>query len=157
MSVGYLLAQFANARFYPPIPGSPEDAIALQVLGESIDKLDIVKQMRAQSYNLHSDIPLHSPANAKPGWVELDVTPDKADSGRTFTQQSLAGIQGLGVQRAFWNTETRELVAVVWVGWRLSGWPGVAHGGAIATIFQDAMARMIAGPNAPIGTQALSS
>jgi len=63
----------------------------------------------------------------------------------------LAGSQGLGIQRAFWNAETREMVAVVWIGGALSGWPSLAHGGAIATIFEDVMSRMVAGPDVSMG------
>jgi acyl-coenzyme A thioesterase PaaI-like protein len=40
---------------------------------------------------------------------------------------------------------------VVWIGGGLSGWPGVAHGGAIATIFEETMARMIRGPSGAVG------
>ena len=63
----------------------------------------------------------------------------------------MSGTRGLGVQRAFWNAETREMVAVVWIGGGLAGWPGVAHGGAIATVMEEVMARMVRGPEGPIG------
>ena len=63
-----------------------------------------------------------------------------------------SGSRALGVQRAFWNVDTNELVAAVWIGTALSGWPTLAHGGAVATIFEDCMSRMIAGPDAPIST-----
>jgi hypothetical protein len=43
------------------------------------------------------------------------------------------------------------MVAVIWIGGGLAGWPGVAHGGAIATIFEETMARMVRGPNGNIG------
>ncbi|KAG9383850.1 hypothetical protein A1F94_005761 [Pyrenophora tritici-repentis] len=32
----------------------------------------------------------------------------------------------------------------------MSGWPGVAHGGAIATVFEEIMARMVAGPEGTV-------
>lgn len=63
----------------------------------------------------------------------------------------MSGTRGLGVQRAFWNAETREMVAVVWIGGGLAGWPGVAHGGAIATVMEEVMARMVRGPEGAIG------
>lgn len=158
-AVGLTLRTFAVSRLDPPRPGSEEDQVALDALADQIDQLDIVKKMRTQVYDMHSGIPSNLPRKRKGGWMELDIASNVVESAtevnistRTLTNRALAGIQGLGVQRAFWNSETRELVAVVWIGSRLSGWPGVAHGGAIATIFQDAMSRMIAGPNGSIGT-----
>lgn len=154
---------FANAvvasRLNPPVAGSQEDNDALQELDRSWDTLDVVKNMRAQGYNLHADTSLNGTGNGQGGWVELDIKKNLAESphnGSDFrpiqrlTQETLSGYRGLGVQRAFWNSDTRELVAVVWIGPMLSGWPGIAHGGAIVTMFQDSMARMIAGPYLPI-------
>jgi len=51
-----------------------------------------------------------------------------------MTRETMAGARGLGVERLFWNTKNHELVAVVWFGGGVSGWPGVTHGGAIATV-----------------------
>lgn len=142
-----------------PVPGTFDDEVAMGVVASDLDKLDIVKSMRAQTFHLHSDTPLTAAAAAHHhrGWVELDIHRHLSDSyedqgrrTRTATQQAMAGARGLGVQRAFWNAETRELVAVVWIGGSLAGWPGVAHGGAIATIFEDAMSRMVAGPDKSI-------
>ena len=80
---------------------------------------------------------------------------DEGDTGkqvtRTLTQQTMAGTRGLGVQRAFWNAATRELIAVVWFGGALSGWPGLAHGGAIATVFDEGFSRIVAGPETSLG------
>ena len=57
-----------------------------------------------------------------------------------FTGTSMAGSRGLGVERVFWNEKEKELVAVVWFGSALAGWPGVVHGGGIATVLGDKMA-----------------
>jgi hypothetical protein len=158
---GFLVRDFATTRLDAPTPGSPEDDVALRALADQMDRLDIVRNMRSQSYNVHSDVPLGRTGQGKRGWIELDVkrtmseTPAEGTAHtRTLTSKTLGGIQGLGIQRAFWNAETRELIAVVWLGSRLSGWPGLAHGGAIATVFEDAMARMIAGPDQPVGMEA---
>lgn len=157
-SLGFTVRNFA-APYPLPLPGTREDELALQALTADIEKLDIVKTMRAQGYHLHSDSPVSALGDGgHKGWVELDfqtnLTESKEDWGkktRTLTAESMAGFKGLGVQRAFWNTETKELVAVVWIGGALSGWPGMAHGGAIATLCEDCMSRMVAGPNASIG------
>lgn len=157
--LGYMVRNFASPPPLP-LPGTQEDELELQALSADIDALPVVKSMRAQTYHLHSDTPLPEAGKvaAHVGWVELDIkrhiTESKDDWGkktRTLTGESMAGFKGLGVQRAFWNAETGELVAVVWIGSSLSGWPGLAHGGAIATIFEDAMSRMVAGPNVSIG------
>jgi hypothetical protein len=116
----------------------------LQSLNADIDKLDIVKDLRKQSYSVHSDVPLTSAAGveAPKAWLEIND-----DAQKTGLLGAMSGTRGLGVQRAFWNADTREMVAVVWIGGGLSGWPSVAHGGAIATIFEEAMARMVKGPS----------
>ena len=51
-----------------------------------------------------------------------------------MTRETMAGARALGVERLFWNTKNHELVAVVWFGGGVSGWPGVTHGGALATV-----------------------
>ncbi|KAJ9635383.1 hypothetical protein H2199_008386 [Coniosporium tulheliwenetii] len=61
-----------------------------------------------------------------------------------YTHSTLPGSRALGhfgprtVQRTFYNPSTRELVQAVWLGGALSGWPGVVHGGAIATVLGEA-------------------
>ncbi|KAF2708297.1 hypothetical protein K504DRAFT_382369 [Pleomassaria siparia CBS 279.74] len=156
-SAGFALRNFAAPPALPT-PGSKEDTIALSALSKDIDKLDIVTFMRSLCAPLPSTTPSDTPSDAPEGekkdWVELHFkrniteSPDDEDKmTRIVTQQTMAGSQGLGIQRAFWNTVTRELIAVVWIGGALAGWPTVAHGGAIATIFEDAMSRMVAGPS----------
>jgi len=54
-----------------------------------------------------------------------------------MVNKTLAGSGCLGVERVFWNGKDQELVAVVWIGKGLSGWPGVAHGGLLATILSE--------------------
>ena len=135
-----------------PEPGSLDDALILQSLDADIDKLDVVKELRKQSYSVHSDMPLSTTAagvEAPRAWLEVDL--GKSGVKKDGLLDTMSGTRGLGVQRAFWNAETREMVAVVWIGGGLSGWPGVSHGGAIATIFEEAMARMVRGPNGDIG------
>jgi hypothetical protein len=139
-------------------PGSPADKLILESLSQDIDTLDIVQSLRKQSFNLHSDAPITgagSTDRAKvQGWVEVNVDSAKAEDahgGKSGLLGTMSGTRGLGVQRAFWNAETKEMVAVVWIGGGLAGWPGVAHGGAIATVFEETMSRMVKGPNGTIG------
>lgn len=156
-----------------PAPGSREDEIILESLGQDIDALDIVKTLRSQSYNLHGDTALRSgpglrgesgssgggggggrKISAYKGWVEVSLDWGKVDDEHAEKSGILGvvrGTRGLGVQRAFWNAETKEMVAVVWMGGGLSGWPGVVHGGLIATVFEEVMARMVSGPEGRVG------
>jgi hypothetical protein len=156
ITTGLGARQFA-APLGLPNPGSREDKLILESLGQDVDKLDIVKSLRAQSYNLHDDAPISGVKGwdkyKVKGWLELDVdlTKDEEAQGRTGILGALSGTRGLGVQRAFWNAETKEMVEVVWIGGGLAGWPGVAHGGAIATIFEETMARMVRGPTGVVG------
>jgi hypothetical protein len=132
-----------------PTPGSPEDKLIVESLGQDIDRLDIVRTLRKQSFNLHADAPISGAGSGDKskvkGWVELAVDPtnDQEGEAKTGILDALSGTRGFGVQRAFWNAETREMVAVVWIG--------VAHGGAIATIFEETMARMVRGPSGAVG------
>ncbi|KAI4934008.1 uncharacterized protein J4E92_003678 [Alternaria infectoria] len=142
-----------------PEPGSREDEIILDSLRRDIDALEIVQSLRSQSYNLHTDTALRSgpgitsspgssrKISAYKGWLELDLDFGRENEGKNGILGVMSGTRGLGVQRAFWSAETREMVAVVWIGGGMSGWPGVAHGGAIATIFEEIMARMVRGPD----------
>tara|TARA_R110002003_G_scaffold9_38_gene726 strand:- start:11070 stop:11639 length:570 start_codon:yes stop_codon:yes gene_type:complete len=157
IATGLGARQFA-APLGLPAPGSPEDRLILQSLSDDIDKLDIVRTLRKQSANhLHTGTPVLESGGVEKvpvqGWVEVDVDFAKHEgtSGRKGILGAMSGTRGLGVQRAFWNPETKELVAVVWIGGGLTGWPGVAHGGAIATIFEEAMARMVKGPVGTVG------
>ncbi|KAF1962764.1 hypothetical protein CC80DRAFT_398892 [Byssothecium circinans] len=168
LGLGFIVKDFVGASPWPA-PGTQEDELYLKACTKEIEDLDIVKYMRSQSRPRQTDpttdsgSPPATPTSQQSSeaeaeqkaWIELDIknniTESKDDWGyrtRTATFQSMAGTRGLGVQRAFMNAETGELVAVVWIGKSLSGWPGLAHGGAIATIFQDCMARMVAGPAA---------
>jgi hypothetical protein len=164
VTTGLGARQFA-APLGLPEPGSESDKLILESLGKDIDKLEIVQSLRSQSYNLHSDTALRTDAglgaggakkiSAYKGWLEVDINFTGTDEGKNGILGVMSGTRGLGVQRAFWNAETREMVAVVWMGGGLSGWPGVAHGGAIATVFEEIMARMRRGPEGPVGKSSI--
>ncbi|EMC94860.1 hypothetical protein BAUCODRAFT_36137 [Baudoinia panamericana UAMH 10762] len=52
----------------------------------------------------------------------------------------MRGFPALGVERLFWDRQEHTLVAIIRFGPALSGWPGVTHGGAIATVLAEKMA-----------------
>jgi hypothetical protein len=170
MTTGLGARHLAAPLGLPP-PGTPEDELILDSLSQDIDALEIVQSLRAQSYNLHNDTALRSgpglregggggrKISAYKGWLELDLDLGRreGEEGKSGILGVMSGTRGLGVQRAFWSAETREMVAVVWIGGGLAGWPGVAHGGAIATVFEEVMARMVRGPEGGIGMYKLQS
>ena len=117
----------------PPLPSplSLEDAISLRSLHGDADKIAIVQELRSRP-----DEWSESEAYADPGHIQQNPS---------LTSIAMGGSRGLGIQRVFWNEKERRVIAVVFFGGALSGWPGVAHGGAIAAILAENMARIAAG------------
>lgn len=68
--------------------------------------------------------------------LDLSDKGSKETRGRHLLQQ-MEGAGGLGVERLFWDRREKKLVAIVWFGGSLCGWPGVTHGGAIATLLAE--------------------
>ena len=54
----------------------------------------------------------------------------------------MAGARGLAVQRVWWNERERRAISVVFFGGGLSGWPGVVHGGTVATVVDESLGRV---------------
>ncbi|MCJ1314951.1 hypothetical protein MMC15_000265 [Xylographa vitiligo] len=100
-----------------PLPSSPADLAALSTLNSAFSSLSIVRELRS-----HPD-----------DWTE------RAPATNALTTHSMAGSRGLGVYRVFWNAEERRGITVLFFGGALAGWPGVTHGGAIATVLQEGM------------------
>jgi hypothetical protein len=143
----------------PPFPdvGSEADIKHLSKLAAEIDKLPIVQDLRANASKGSKDkaddaLRKGDAILAKAGeeltykggedeaWIELPVSYEKSN---TLVDGSMTGMRGLGVQRAFWSPIRSELVMIIWFGGGLSGWPGITHGGAIATMFTEAMKRAL--------------
>ena len=90
-------------------------------------------------------------------WAELSVYEDLQESEKksSMTAGAMGGSRGLGVQRVFWNEKEQRAICVVFFGGALAGWPGVTHGGTIATILQENMERLatISDTNTPNDAQ----
>ncbi|KAG9595265.1 hypothetical protein KCV01_g9988, partial [Aureobasidium melanogenum] len=114
-----------------PLPGTHEDGILMQDLNNRIDSEFKVKVLRGKCTAVAASL-----RGDEGVWRELDP---KTLNG-SLLEDALAGARSMGVQRVFWNEKEHELVAVVWFGGAMSGWPGVAHGGGIATVLADKMA-----------------
>jgi len=89
-------------------------------------------------------IPLVQSLSADPSWTSWEAYSDFAPEERPhrITTGPLGGARGLGgFQRVFYNEESGECISVVWFGGAVAGWPGVVHGGVIATILDESLGR----------------
>lgn len=140
----------------PPFPpaGSEADAKLLGQLAKEIDGLPIVKSLRRGTQasdetgqeSLHKDTVISIEGNdvlaySRNGdaWVELPVS---YESSNTMLNGML-GFGRMGVQRAFWQPATKEIVMILWYGGALTGWPGIAHGGCTATFFIEGLGKAV--------------
>jgi len=91
-----------------------------------------------------SKLPIVQSLSTDPAWTSHDAytsLPIPERSAR-LTTGPLAGARALGgYQRVFQNAETGEVVTVVWFGGAIAGWPGVTHGGVIATVMDESLGR----------------
>ncbi|KAK5175271.1 uncharacterized protein LTR77_000408 [Saxophila tyrrhenica] len=134
LAIGAVGGQFVvHTLSPPPLPdaGSREDGILLADLNQRIDEHFKVKVLRGKCLGVAKQL-----KGQEGGWLEVvqsaaQVDEDKSADGSLVTQ--MQGAKGLGVERVFWDRGEQRLVAVVWFGGSLCGWPGVTHGGAIAT------------------------
>lgn len=111
----------------PPAPGTPEDEYTTSVLHSQAAALPIVRQL-----------------NADPSFESWEayqtLTPEHR--AQHIMAGSLAGARGVGgYQRIWYNASTGEFISVVFLGGAITGWPGVVHGGALATLLDESMAR----------------
>lgn len=111
----------------PPEPGSEEDGYTISVLHDQASKLPIVKQL-----------------SSDPAWESWNAYNTLSPEHRRghITAGALQGSRGVGgYQRIFYNKETGELISVIYFGASTVGWPGVVHGGCLATILDESCGR----------------
>ncbi|KAH6854839.1 HotDog domain-containing protein [Chaetomium sp. MPI-CAGE-AT-0009] len=112
----------------PPAPGTTEDGYTIRVLHEQAAKLPIVQQLSADADTWES-------------WEAYESLP-AAHRAQHITAGALAGSRGVGgYQRVWRNRRTGELLSVVFFGSATTGWPGVVHGGCLATILDESCGR----------------
>jgi hypothetical protein len=94
--------------------------LILQSLDADIDKLDIVKELRKQSYSVHTDAPLSSAAagvEAPKAWLEVDL--GKSGVEKNGLLGTMSGTRGLGVQDHRCCVDRWRTVRVAWCfAWR---------------------------------------
>ncbi|KAF1989104.1 hypothetical protein K402DRAFT_461515 [Aulographum hederae CBS 113979] len=163
---GYLV-QLALCPPEPPEPFTIEDEKLCAFLWQKINNLrpvDILQENRDE-VRLRASQPIFSaPWDSSspvyegsefyeiPNWTDVE-----APTSATMRSVALAGSRGMSVRRIFTRAprdpQTGEMaveendklkgaishVIVMYIGPGCAGWPGVAHGGAIATLMTDAM------------------
>lgn len=128
--IGLTTGRVVSAVIIPPplpVPNTPDDEMLLSYIRSQSDALPIVKEL-----------------SSDPAWTSWDAyssfTPEEKE--RRLSSGPLGGARGLGVQRIFWNEATGEARTVVWIGGATTGWPGVVHGGCLATLLDESLGRI---------------
>ncbi|KAI1809673.1 hypothetical protein GGS20DRAFT_266107 [Poronia punctata] len=119
-----------------PIPGSDEDAYLQSKIQSTGAALPIVERLSRDpswaSWDAYAGVP-RTPQATNPGGISAAQS--------RITSGPMAGSSGLAFQRVFHNAATGELVTVVYFGAGLAGWPGIVHGGALATVLDESLGR----------------
>lgn len=126
----------------PPEPGTAEDARAAEVLREQAARLPVVRRLGADA-----------------AWEAWDAYESLAPAHRArhVSAGALGGARGVGgYQRVFYrrpkagagagankndDDDDGEIVGVVFFGGATAGWPGVVHGGCLATVVDESCGR----------------
>jgi acyl-coenzyme A thioesterase PaaI-like protein len=130
LMLGLTSGQYVRWVIMPPPhpePGTKEDAALTAYIHSRAAKLPIVQSL-----------------STDPAWHSWDAyslfSPE--ERAHRITTGPLGGSRGIGgYQRIFQNVDSGEFVSVVWIGGSLAGWPGVTHGGLIATILDESLGR----------------
>lgn len=110
-----------------PLPGSDEDKLMVEYLTKAAERLPIVKTLMEDPVWEHHEAYEGSTVESK---------------HRHLMAGALAGARGIGgFQRIFYNQATGECICVVHIGGAVAGWPGVTHGGLIASILDEVLGR----------------
>ncbi|KAI0405540.1 hypothetical protein F4802DRAFT_562267 [Xylaria palmicola] len=140
-ALGSIAAEFVYYTFVEPPalppPGSKADARLQSTIEARGAALPIVRQLSADPSWTSWDAYAGISSTTSP-----DDDPQALSAARSrITSGPLAGSAGLAFQRIFHNASTGEVVTVVYFGPRLVGWPGIVHGGALATVLDESLGR----------------
>lgn len=127
--IGFTIGKYSSMLLAPaalPVPLSKEDLHHTNILKQASLALPLVTKMAKD-----------------PEWESWDAYESlpKNRVEHRLTTGPLGGIRGIGHQRVFHNKTTGEYVVLVWLGKALAGWPGVVHGGCIATVLDECLGR----------------
>ena len=140
VAAGYLVSIERALELIPlPFdPGSPEDLEQLELLSAELDDLALAQQLRSE-WRLDPSTSHEEPLWRE--WAAYKSVAGRAGSQNRLTTGPLRGSQGLAAQRVFWNESEGLCVVFVNFGEGCCGWPGVVHGGAIATVVDESLGR----------------
>ncbi|KAI1101198.1 HotDog domain-containing protein [Jackrogersella minutella] len=110
-----------------PAPGSPEDEYLSEAIRSKGTSLAIVEGL--------SGDPAWTSWDAYSGYQSAQLVRSRITTG------PLSGSRGLPFQRVFHNPATGEVRSIVYLGPATAGWPGVVHGGALATVLDESLGR----------------
>nr|POE59312.1 putative mitochondrial membrane protein fmp10 [Quercus suber] len=131
LGAGNLVANYIAPPLMPEA-GSHEDGVLMADLNRRLDEEFKVKVLRGKCLGVAKQL-----RGEEGGWVEILPSVERSETGLVG---NLQGAKGLGAERVFWDRSNKSLVAVVWYGGSVSGWPGLTHGGVIATTLSDKLA-----------------
>ncbi|KAL9085213.1 MAG: hypothetical protein Q9159_004815 [Coniocarpon cinnabarinum] len=144
----YLTSEGLARAPIPFPPGSSEDQEELKLLAEEHDALPLVQDLRS-IYRVDP-----STGHRERLWKEWiayrglsDPTSTSASLERREHMLStgpLKGSQGLAAQSVFYNERSGQVMVFVNFGEGCCGWPGVVHGGAVATLMDEGLGRVAA-------------
>ncbi|KAL5341479.1 HotDog domain-containing protein [Aspergillus crustosus] len=111
----------------PTRPGTEEDGCEMREISPKFERVPIVQKLRRD-----------------PDWTEVYVYGNYSDEDkeRRMTSGPLGGSGGLAIQKVFWNSKEKKAINVVYFGRGTEGWPFIVHGGAIATVLDEHLARV---------------
>ena len=130
LSAGYIV-RYALLPPAPHLPNTKEDIALLALLNRDLNALPIVTELRS-----HPDKWIESPVYGK---ISEEENASKLTAG------TMQGSRGLDVHTLFWNVKENRSISVIHFGGALAGWPGVTHGGAIATVLLENLERVASG------------
>ncbi|KAI0847651.1 HotDog domain-containing protein [Daldinia vernicosa] len=130
--IGLSLGTLIRVSLAPPAPyphGSPQDQYHVSKIRDEGSALPLVRAL-----------------SSDPTWKSWDAYSGDAQQSATMVQSRLTSgplgdSHGIPFQRVFRNTKTNEVVSVVYLGAATAGWPGVVHGGALATLLDESLVR----------------
>ncbi|KAI0476128.1 hypothetical protein GGR56DRAFT_693413 [Xylariaceae sp. FL0804] len=161
-TIGGVLFRLTVVPPAPPARGGPEDAYLAAEIAKRGAALPLVQSLEDDpewdAWDAYSGLAEGAAAAGEggggremrdgqqpaPGEVEEKGA---GSSGRLravrsrITSGPMAGASGLAFQRVFHRARTGEVVSVVYFGSGLGGWPGVTHGGALATVLDESLGR----------------
>ncbi|KAI0119086.1 HotDog domain-containing protein [Daldinia grandis] len=128
--IGLSLGTLIRLSLAPPAPfphGSPQDQYHVSKIRDEGSALPLVRAL--------SSDPTWKSWDAYSGAQSTTMVQSRLTSG------PLGGSHGIPFQRVFRNTKTNEVISVVYLGTATAGWPGVVHGGALATLLDESLVR----------------